>query len=108
MAHAQSKNFTSLSREPSAALREVDASVALLLALQVCIFPYSGICIGVRFSHAAADGRSINQFMKSWASVCERRGDSSWLDESESLIPYHDRAEIEDPDGLEPILLNEW
>ncbi|PON81915.1 Transferase [Trema orientale] len=91
--------------------REGDASVAPLLALQVCVFPNSGICIGVRFSHVAADGRAFHHFMKSWAFICKERGDRSRVHENESLpplLPCHDRAAVEDPDGLEPVFLNEW
>lgn len=95
---------------PAPARGEGDASfVAPLMALQVSIFPNMGICIGVRFRHVAADGRAFHHFMKSWASVCKRIGDSTWLEFDESLVvPCHDRAAIEDPNGLEPVFLNDW
>ncbi|KAM6572777.1 hypothetical protein CsatA_016857 [Cannabis sativa] len=93
--------------------KEGETRVVPLMALQVTIFPEFGICIGVRFSHVAADGRAFNHFMKSWASICKKStGDSGsiplGLDESRDAIPSHDRAGIEDPNGLKSIFLDEW
>ncbi|XP_043692830.1 malonyl-coenzyme A:anthocyanin 3-O-glucoside-6''-O-malonyltransferase-like [Telopea speciosissima] len=55
-----------------------------LLALQVTVFPNSGICIGVTASHVALDARTLVHFMKAWASVSESGVDSLPLD---SAIP---------------------
>ncbi|XP_068663110.1 coumaroyl-CoA:anthocyanidin 3-O-glucoside-6''-O-coumaroyltransferase 1-like [Aristolochia californica] len=40
-----------------------------LLALQLTIFPGSGICMGITLHHVVADGSSTFHFMKSWASI---------------------------------------
>lgn len=73
------------------------------LALQVTVFPNSGICIGVRFCHVAADGSGFNHFMRSWALVCKNNGSDDRL-----TLPSHDRAAIKDPDGLELIFLDNY
>uniref|UniRef100_A0A2N9IJ83 Anthocyanin acyltransferase n=1 Tax=Fagus sylvatica TaxID=28930 RepID=A0A2N9IJ83_FAGSY len=38
-----------------------------LLAVQVTVFPNAGICIGLTHHHVAGDGRTFNNFMKTWA-----------------------------------------
>ncbi|KAJ8748324.1 hypothetical protein K2173_001743 [Erythroxylum novogranatense] len=73
-----------------------------LLALQITVFPNSGLCIGIQFNHVAADGVSINHFMKFWASVFRAGGDMSHL---ETSLPSHDRTVIKDPCQLESIYL---
>ncbi|XWS68566.1 hypothetical protein CRYUN_Cryun04dG0101300 [Craigia yunnanensis] len=82
--------------------------VVPLLALQVTVFPNSGICIGVTFCHVAADGRSFSHFMKVWASMSRSGGNSAAC--VEKSVPLFDRNVIQekDPCGLESILLNEW
>ncbi|GMN61204.1 hypothetical protein TIFTF001_030286 [Ficus carica] len=78
-----------------------------LLALQVTVFPNSGICIGVRFNHVAADGRAFHHFMKSWALVGRSGGDLTRL-ERELGLPSHDRTAVKDPNGLDWVLLYTW
>ncbi|GMN61206.1 hypothetical protein TIFTF001_030285 [Ficus carica] len=85
-----------------------DTRVGPLLALQVTVFPNSGICLGVRFLHVAADGRAFHHFMKSWALICRTGGDLTPI-ERELGLPSHDRAAVKDPDGrLEQNFLNMW
>ncbi|KAF7847898.1 hypothetical protein BT93_L2474 [Corymbia citriodora subsp. variegata] len=57
-----------------------------LMAIQVTLFPNKVICIGVRFLHIAADGRSFNHFMKSWASIYRSEGDPTCIDLSEAPL----------------------
>ncbi|XP_030514805.2 coumaroyl-CoA:anthocyanidin 3-O-glucoside-6''-O-coumaroyltransferase 1-like [Rhodamnia argentea] len=83
------------------------ARVGPLMAVQVTLFPNEGICIGVQFLHVAADGRSFNHFMKSWASIHRSRGDPTCTDLDESS-PFHDREVIKDPNGLKTTLLKDW
>ncbi|KAJ8748333.1 hypothetical protein K2173_001752 [Erythroxylum novogranatense] len=75
-----------------------------LLALQITVFPNSGLCIGIQFNHVAADGVSINHFMKFWASVFRAGGDMCHL---ETSLPSHDRTVIKDPCQLESIFLKD-
>ncbi|KAK8521201.1 hypothetical protein V6N13_077316 [Hibiscus sabdariffa] len=85
-------------------LPQSDNRVQPLLALQVTVFPDSGISIGATFCHAVADGRSFNQFMKSWASVFRSDGNSA------PAMPFLERSAIQekDPCGLESVFLNDW
>ena len=77
-----------------------------LMALQVTVFPNSGISVGVTFCHVVADGRSFHHFMKSWASVCKLNGDLTFLEKSP---PCHDRELIKVPTELElPHLKELW
>ncbi|KAK8521204.1 hypothetical protein V6N13_077319 [Hibiscus sabdariffa] len=75
-----------------------------LLALQVTVFPNSGISIGVTFRHVVADGRSFNHFMKSWASVFRSDGNSA------PATPFLERSAVQekDPCGIESVFLNAW
>lgn len=87
-----------------------DTRLVPLMALQVSVFPYFGVCIGVTFSHVVADGRAFHHFMKSWASVCRTsRGEDLIKSVDLPLLrPFHDRTVVDDPDGLEVIFLKEW
>ncbi|KAL5698656.1 hypothetical protein ACHQM5_029664 [Ranunculus cassubicifolius] len=58
-----------------------------LMSLQVTLFPNQGICIGIHYNHAVADGRAIHHFIKSWASVCKQQGSNGAF-----LLPVHDRS----------------
>ncbi|KAL7219086.1 hypothetical protein ACSBR2_012210 [Camellia fascicularis] len=78
-----------------------DPHVHPLLAVQVTLFSEYGICIGFTFLHVAADGRTFDNFLKSWASICRVGLDPNPL-------PSYDRSVIKDPNGIEPILLKRW
>ncbi|XP_077251708.1 malonyl-coenzyme A:anthocyanin 3-O-glucoside-6''-O-malonyltransferase-like [Tasmannia lanceolata] len=57
-----------------------------ILALQVTIFPNSGICIGMSIHHGAADGSTSTHFMKSWASIFKVGGDLSHQNSQEGQM----------------------
>ncbi|KAF6160636.1 hypothetical protein GIB67_019576 [Kingdonia uniflora] len=84
-------------------LSSVSTTRVPLFALQVTLFPDSGISIGMFISHVVGDGRTSTQFMKSWASVSKFGGITSSMLESP---PLYDRSTIKDPYGLETIFLN--
>ncbi|XP_043692828.1 coumaroyl-CoA:anthocyanidin 3-O-glucoside-6''-O-coumaroyltransferase 1-like [Telopea speciosissima] len=79
-----------------------------LLALQVTLFPYSGICMGVTASHVVLDGRTLVHFMKSWASISRSSSSSSGVAASLSpdSLPFYDRNVINDQKVLKMIYLN--
>ncbi|EEF49158.1 malonyl-coenzyme A:anthocyanin 3-O-glucoside-6''-O-malonyltransferase [Ricinus communis] len=72
-----------------------------LLAVKITIFSNMGICVGLAYHHVAADGRTFNYFINSWASSC---ANSSFLMNS---LPCFDRSVIKDSLGLEEIFLKE-
>ncbi|KAF6149302.1 hypothetical protein GIB67_026158 [Kingdonia uniflora] len=76
-----------------------------LLALQVTLFPNSGICVGVTMSHIPADGMSSTHFMKFWASVCSNLGQKTTT-LLPDFLPSFDRTTIIDPQGIETAYLN--
>ncbi|XP_022760990.1 coumaroyl-CoA:anthocyanidin 3-O-glucoside-6''-O-coumaroyltransferase 1-like [Durio zibethinus] len=75
-----------------------------LMAIQVSIFPYVGISIGVTFCHVAADGKAFGHFTKSWASICRSEGDLTFVD---NYPPDYSRDLIQDPRGIWSIFLKE-
>ncbi|EXB94475.1 Malonyl-coenzyme A:anthocyanin 3-O-glucoside-6''-O-malonyltransferase [Morus notabilis] len=92
---------------PTPVERGGDALAEPVLALQITVFPNSGICIGVRFSHVVADGRAFHHFFKSWALLCKTGGDLTQLNR-ELRLPSHDRAAVKDQYGLELEFLETW
>ncbi|KAF9601661.1 hypothetical protein IFM89_021183 [Coptis chinensis] len=82
-----------------------DNKLAPVLALQVTLFPNNGVCIGVTYNHAVADGGIVIQFMRSWASVCKLQGNTDSLIKSPLC---YDRTMVKDPKGIEKIFLNSF
>ncbi|KAF9589198.1 hypothetical protein IFM89_019707 [Coptis chinensis] len=80
-----------------------DNKLAPVLALQVTLFLNNGICIGVTYNHAVADGGIVIQFMRSWASVCKLQSNTDSLIKSPLC---YDRTMVKDPKGIEKIFLN--
>ena len=78
--------------------------VAPLLAIQVTLFPKSGICIGFTFRRVTADGNACTRFIKSWASI-NKLGKETAMVKSGSL-PFYDRTMVKDPNGLASIFWN--
>lgn len=76
-----------------------------IMALQLTLFPNAGFSIGYAAHHAVLDGKSIAMFMHSWASICNRGGDSTLTPE---LTPFYDRTIVNDPSNIEQAYLNGW
>ncbi|KAL5992243.1 hypothetical protein ACLOJK_013159 [Asimina triloba] len=74
-----------------------------LLAVQVTVFPESGICLGTSVHHVVADGTSSIHFMKSWASICRLGAENS----SHISAPSHDRSVLAHLDGLKRLILEQ-
>ncbi|KAK3184254.1 hypothetical protein Dsin_031540 [Dipteronia sinensis] len=71
--------------------------VAPVLAVQFTVFANSGFSVGVTSNHLAGDGRSINHFMKSWASIHKSQQKGQDLITTSSLsLPYCSKDIIED------------
>jgi hypothetical protein len=75
-----------------------------LLAVQITVFPNCGICIGLTYRYVSADGRTFNNFMKTWAWYCSLRDSYFPI----KYLPFNDRSVIIDTHGLEQIFLKEW
>ncbi|KAK4386147.1 Coumaroyl-CoA:anthocyanidin 3-O-glucoside-6''-O-coumaroyltransferase 2 [Sesamum angolense] len=75
-----------------------------LLAVQITVFPEAGVCMGFSLRHVVADGRTFNNFLRTWGELSKTGG--VWgVDGS---VTFHDRAVIKDPGGLESTLLKDW
>ncbi|KAJ4980154.1 hypothetical protein NE237_010934 [Protea cynaroides] len=81
----------------------ISGSVVPVSAIQVTVFPNSGISIGITIHHTIMDGRAVTHFMKIWALI-SRLGDASQSNES---LPFLDRTVIKDPNGIEEAYLKE-
>jgi isoflavone 7-O-glucoside-6''-O-malonyltransferase len=76
---------------------------ASLISIQITLFPNNGFCIGITTHHAALDGKSAINFMKSWAYItCSNSKHDSSLSLlllPENLTPFFDRTSIQDYDN---------
>ncbi|KAK3190215.1 hypothetical protein Dsin_029776 [Dipteronia sinensis] len=83
--------------------------VAPVMAIQFTVFANSGISVGVTSNHVAADGRSINHFMKFWASIHKSplQGDQGLITSSSLSLPYCSKDIIQDPNGFSSIILKD-
>ncbi|KAH6789533.1 hypothetical protein C2S51_004539 [Perilla frutescens var. frutescens] len=77
-----------------------------LLAIQVTLFPETGIAIGVTNHHVAGDASSIVAFIKAWSSVAKLGGEDEHLAQNNAL-PFFDRSVIYDPSGRMDIYWNQ-
>nr|AAS77403.1 quercetin 3-O-glucoside-6''-O-malonyltransferase [Glandularia x hybrida] len=75
-----------------------------LLAVQITLFPDTGICIGFNNNHIVGDASSVVGFIKAWSSICRHGGDEEFSSATH-LHPFYDRSVIKDPTGL---LNNYW
>ncbi|KAK2650964.1 hypothetical protein Ddye_018453 [Dipteronia dyeriana] len=73
---------------------------APVLALQFTVFANSGFSVGVTSNHMAGNGRSINHFMKSWASIHKSQQKGQDLITRSLSLPYCSRDIIEDSNGI--------
>ncbi|GFQ01822.1 malonyl-coenzyme:anthocyanin 5-o-glucoside-6'''-o-malonyltransferase [Phtheirospermum japonicum] len=75
--------------------RDAGRKIAPLLAIQVTVFPETGICIGITNDHAVADAGSAAGFIKAWGLINKLGGDERFL-----ARPFYDRSVVNDPGGL--------
>lgn len=84
---------------------EPEYKLVPILALQVTLFPGSGICIGFANHHSIGDASSIVSFIKTWASICKLDGSDEELmsQDYRKRMPCFDRKLIKDPLGIDAI-----
>ncbi|KAJ4729916.1 putative Anthocyanin 5-aromatic acyltransferase [Melia azedarach] len=87
---------------PMASFSSDTTHVVPIMAMQFTVFPNSGISIGITFNHVAADGKSFNHFMKSWAAMHRSEKGSSLS------LPFHNKDMIKDPEGLVSTYMKDW
>ncbi|OMP07558.1 Transferase [Corchorus olitorius] len=69
---------------PPSRVAEDGTRVFPILAIQVTVFPNSGVCIGTTYNHVAGDGKSFMHFMRCWASL--NKSDLTCLEHPPPLI----------------------
>ncbi|XP_042479485.1 phenolic glucoside malonyltransferase 1-like [Macadamia integrifolia] len=72
-----------------------------LLAIQVTVFPNTGICIALSRHHSSCDGRAFTHFMRTWSSISKLG--AGFL--SAESLPILDRTMIEDKESILNIFL---
>ncbi|XP_042479843.1 phenolic glucoside malonyltransferase 1-like [Macadamia integrifolia] len=72
-----------------------------LLAIQVTVFPNTGICIALSRHHSSCDGRAFTHFMRTWSSISKLG--AGFL--SAESLPFLDRTVIEDKESILNIFL---
>ncbi|KAK4411300.1 Malonyl-coenzyme:anthocyanin 5-O-glucoside-6'''-O-malonyltransferase [Sesamum angolense] len=70
-----------------------------VFAVQVTLFPDTGICLGFTNHHAVGDGSSIVGFIKAWSAV-SMLGAASELSAANFPLPFYDRSVVKDQSGL--------
>ncbi|KAI3444671.1 hypothetical protein Pfo_001336 [Paulownia fortunei] len=80
------------------AITESGSKIIPLLALQVTLFPETGMCIGITSNHVVGDASSISDFIKAWGWSTKFGGDEQFL--AGKSKPFFDRSVIKDPSGL--------
>ncbi|GFP82286.1 malonyl-coenzyme:anthocyanin 5-o-glucoside-6'''-o-malonyltransferase [Phtheirospermum japonicum] len=73
-----------------------------LLAVQITLFPETGISIGITNHHVAGDASSIVGFIKAWCSFA-KLGENGKI----PVNPVYDRSLIRDPSGRADIFWNQ-
>ncbi|KAL3509529.1 hypothetical protein ACH5RR_028930 [Cinchona calisaya] len=79
--------------------------LAPLLAVQVTLFPSTGISVGFTFQRVPADGSSFHGFIRSWAEILKCGNDEALI--ASETLPHYDRSLINDPNALESIFWNQ-
>ncbi|KAK6134832.1 hypothetical protein DH2020_031421 [Rehmannia glutinosa] len=84
---------------------EPNYKIVPVIALQVTLFPDSGICIGFANHHSIGDASSIVGFIRAWASITQHGGDDEFIltKQGDSSLPIFDRSVIKDPNGIDSI-----
>ncbi|KAL0425879.1 UNVERIFIED_CONTAM: Malonyl-coenzyme:anthocyanin 5-O-glucoside-6'''-O-malonyltransferase [Sesamum radiatum] len=77
-----------------------------VLAIQVTLFPGTGICIGISNHHAIGDASSIVGFIKAWSRAA-KLGENQQLSAENQSLPFNDRSAIKDPSGRANIFWNQ-
>lgn len=80
--------------------------VSPVLSLQVTLFPDHGYSVGYRISHVVADGKTLSNFIRTWASINVKQliGEDNY-DGNLDTLPFYDRSVIKDSKGIASIFL---
>lgn len=88
---------------------DVDNNIRIcpVLSVQVTLFPGCGYSIGYRISHVVADGKTLSNFIKTWASISVKQLKGQDDYDNLDTLPFYDRSVIKDPRGIASIMLRD-
>ncbi|KAJ4778693.1 HXXXD-type acyl-transferase family protein [Rhynchospora pubera] len=66
-----------------------------VLVIQVTVFPYQGLVIGITVHHSVCDGNGSVNFMRTWATICHASNSMTQA----PATPILDRSIVPDNDG---------
>ncbi|XP_074357687.1 malonyl-coenzyme A:anthocyanin 3-O-glucoside-6''-O-malonyltransferase-like [Apium graveolens] len=79
--------------------------ISPVLSVQVTLFPDQGYSIGYRISHVVADGKTLSNFIRTWASINVKQLNGENDFDNLETLPFYDRSVIKDPKGIASIFL---
>lgn len=90
--------------------KDVDNSIHIspVLSVQVTLFSDRGYSIGYRISHVVADGKTLSNFIRTWASISVKQLNGEDDYDNLDTLPFYDRSVIKDPKGIASIFLQEY
>nr|XP_017233473.1 PREDICTED: malonyl-coenzyme A:anthocyanin 3-O-glucoside-6''-O-malonyltransferase-like [Daucus carota subsp. sativus] len=89
-----------LPRGDTESVEDDSVLVSPVLSIQVTLFPDHGFSIGFTNSHVAADGKSLSNFIRTWASINAKHLIGVCNYEILDTLPFYDRNVIKDPKGI--------
>ncbi|XP_034702273.1 phenolic glucoside malonyltransferase 1-like [Vitis riparia] len=72
--------------------------VAPVFAVQVTLFPNSGISFGFTCDHVVADGNAFIRFIRLWATIHKLQREPLMLEGE--ILPFYDRTMVKDPNKI--------
>ncbi|KAK1392699.1 Malonyltransferase [Heracleum sosnowskyi] len=79
--------------------------ISPVLSVQVTLFPDQGFSVGFRNSHLVADGKTMCNFIATWASINAKQLNGEDDYDSMNTLPFYDRSVINDPKKIGSIFL---
>ncbi|KAK2996062.1 hypothetical protein RJ640_022706 [Escallonia rubra] len=86
--------FHSLVPQLSPVTRTPDSTIVPIFAIQVTLFPDSGVSVGFTKDHVLCDASTIFDFMKAWGLITKSRGEKMIF--ASGCLPFYDRTTIRD------------
>lgn len=81
--------------------------ISPVISLQVTLFPDSGYSVGFRISHVVADGKTLSNFFRTWASINVKQLIGEDNCDNLDTLPFYDRSVIKDSKGIASIWLRD-
>ncbi|XP_074356857.1 phenolic glucoside malonyltransferase 1-like [Apium graveolens] len=80
-------------------------NISPVLSIQLTLFPDQGFSIGFTNSHVAADGKTMSNFIRTWASINAKQLNGEHDCDSLDTLPFYDRSVIKEPKGIASLFI---